>query len=44
MKIAERTPGVPIAFMGVENGRLEMLFLALDKEGRAYPLLYMKLA
>lgn len=30
---AERTPGVPIAFMGVENGRLEMLFLAPDERG-----------
>ncbi len=30
---AERTPGVPVAFMGVENGRLEMLFLAPEERG-----------
>lgn len=31
--IAEREPGRPAAFMGVENGRLEMLFLAPNERG-----------
>lgn len=31
--IAEREPGRPAAFMGVENGRLEMLFLAPKERG-----------
>ena len=32
--IAERVPGEPAAFMGVENGRLEMLFLTSAERGR----------
>ncbi len=31
--VAERGPGSPAAFMGVEDGRLEMLFLAPDARG-----------
>ena len=31
--IAERTPGFPVAFMGVEGGRLEMLFLLSAERG-----------
>ena len=30
---AETAPGVPVGFMGVENGRLEMLFLAPSARG-----------
>ena len=32
--IAEREPGSPAAFMGVENGRLEMLFLVSQARGK----------
>ena len=31
--VAERGPGDPAGFMGVEDGRLEMLFLAPDARG-----------
>ena len=31
---AERQSGKPIAFMGTENGRLEMLFLAPEERGQ----------
>ena len=31
---AENTPGVPIAFLGAENGRLEMLFVASSEQGK----------
>ena len=30
---AERTPGRPVGFFGVEGGRLEMLFLAPEERG-----------
>lgn len=32
--IAEDEAGRPIAFMGVENGSLEMLFIAPDERGK----------
>ena len=32
--ITENAAGIPIAFMGIENGRLEMLFLAPEERGR----------
>lgn len=32
--VAEREPGVPIAFMGVEHSRLEMLFLSPSERGK----------
>lgn len=32
--VAEREPNVPIAFMGVEHNRLEMLFLTPSERGR----------
>lgn len=32
--IAEREPGVPIAFMGADHGRLEMLFLSPSERGK----------
>lgn len=32
--VAEAAPGVPVGFMGVEEDRLEMLFLAPDARGR----------
>ena len=47
--IAENDSAEPVAFMGIENIRLEMLFLQTykrtecDEEGNPYPLLYMKL-
>ena len=31
---AERQPGDPVGFMGTENGRLEMLFLAPEERGQ----------
>lgn len=31
--VAERTPGCPVAFMGVEGSRLEMLFLLSAERG-----------
>lgn len=31
---AERDDGVPVAFMGVQDGRLEMLFLAPEERGQ----------
>ena len=31
---AERQPGKPVGFMGTENGRLEMLFLAPEERGQ----------
>ena len=34
LMIAERNPGCPVAFMGVEGKRLEMLFLAPEERGR----------
>lgn len=32
--VIENTHGKPVAFMGVENGRLEMLFLSPSERGR----------
>ena len=32
--VAERTPGTPVGFLGVEGDRLEMLFLDPDARGR----------
>ena len=32
--VAENEQGSPIAFMGAENGRLEMLFIAAEKRGK----------
>lgn len=32
--VAEREPGQAAAFMGIENGRLEMLFLRPEERGR----------
>ena len=32
--VAEQAPGVPIAFMGVEHERLEMLFLSPSERGK----------
>lgn len=32
--VAEEMPGVPVGFMGVENGRLEMLFLLPAVRGK----------
>lgn len=32
--VAEDEQGIPIAFMGAENGRLEMLFIAPEERGR----------
>lgn len=32
--VAEREPGVPVAFMGVEGDRLEMLFISPAERGR----------
>ena len=34
LSIAERDDGTPIGFMGIENGRLEMLFLASAERGK----------
>ena len=34
MIVAERESGAPIAFMGVEDGRLEMLFLLPPERSR----------
>lgn len=34
LMIAEEEAGCPIAFMGVENGSLEMLFIAPDERGK----------
>ena len=34
--VAEETAGVPAAFMGTENGRLEMLFLAPEGRGKGF--------
>lgn len=31
---AERQPGKPVGFMGAENGKLEMLFLAPEERGQ----------
>lgn len=45
MLIAEDETGRPAAFMGVEKGSLEMLFIAPEERGKGlgnpYPLLYM---
>lgn len=32
--VAEEEPGVPIAFMGIEHARLEMLFLSPSERGK----------
>lgn len=32
--VAERTPGTPVGFLGVEGDRLEMLFLAPSERGQ----------
>lgn len=32
--VAENEQGSPIAFMGAENGRLEMLFIAAEERGK----------
>ena len=32
--VAERTPGVPVGFLGVAGDRLEMLFLAPSERGQ----------
>lgn len=32
--VAERDPGMPIAFMGIAHGRLEMLFLSPSERGK----------
>ncbi len=32
--VAESTPGMPVAFMGVEASRLEMLFISPEERGR----------
>lgn len=32
--LAQRTPGEPVAFLGAEGGRLEMLFLSPAERGR----------
>lgn len=32
--VAESAPGVPLAFMGIETGRLEMLFLSPAERGK----------
>lgn len=32
--VAEKAPGCPVAFMGVENGSLEMLFIAPAERGK----------
>ena len=34
--VAEREPGRPLAFLGAENGRLEMLFLAPAERGKGF--------
>ncbi len=34
MVVAETEAGKPVAFMGTENGRLEMLFVTPEKRGR----------
>ena len=35
--VAERDDGAPAAFMGVQDGKLEMLFLAPEERGKAAP-------
>ena len=32
--VAEKEPGVPVAFMGLEDERLEMLFIAPEERGK----------
>ena len=32
--VAEKEPGIPVAFMGLEDGRLEMLFIAPAERGK----------
>lgn len=42
--ITENAAGIPIAFMGIENSRLEMLFLAPEERGRGLGRRLMTLA
>ena len=44
--VVENKEGCPVAFMGIEEQKLEMLFIAPEERGKGLgrkPLLYMKL-